>query len=340
MEHTNMKTTKENEIIIFKTKDGPSVDVCIKDETVWLTQSEMGELFEKAQSTINEHLKNIFKEGELEESEVKRKFGNSEKSHLITKPTYFYNLDVIISVGYRVKSKRGTQFRIWANKILKEFLLEGYVVNQNKLKGQSQKIKQLETTLKSIVEASHQKELSNTEAKGILTLIQDYTLALDLLDDYDHQRLSLSQTQKSAKKVITYKQALNVINTLREKFKRDGESVDLFGKEKDKSFKSSLSTIYQTFEKKELYPSIEEKAAHLLYFVIKNHSFVDGNKRIAAFIFVWFLENNDYLYTEEGKKRMDDNGLVALCLLIAHSKPEEKDTFVKLIVNLINKKNS
>ena len=334
-----MKTTKENEIIIFKTKDGPSVDVCIKDETVWLTQSEMGELFEKAQSTINEHLKNIFKEGELEESEVKRKFGNSEKSHLITKPTYFYNLDVIISVGYRVKSKRGTQFRIWANKILKEFLLEGYAVNQTKLKGQSQKIKQLETTIKSIVEASHQKELSNTEAKSILNLIQDYTLALDLLDDYDHQRLSLSQTKKSAKIIITYEQALNAINTLREKFRKDGESVDLFGKEKDQSFKSSLSTIYQTFEKKELYPSIEEKAAHLLYFVIKNHSFVDGNKRIAAFIFVWFLENNDYLYTEEGKKRIDDNGLVALCLLIAHSKPEEKETFVKLIVNLINQRN-
>ena len=334
-----MKTTKENEIIIFKTKDGPSVDVCIKDETVWLTQSEMGELFEKAQSTINEHLKNIFKEGELEESEVKRKFGNSEKSHLITKPTYFYNLDVIISVGYRVKSKRGTQFRIWANKILKEFLLEGYAVNQSKLKGQSQKIKQLETTIKSIVSASHQKELSNTEAKGILNFIQDYTLALDLLDDYDHQRLSVSQTKKSAKKIITYEQALDAINTLREKFKRDGESVDLFGKEKDQSFKSSLSTIYQTFEKKELYPSIEEKAAHLLYFVIKNHSFVDGNKRIAAFIFVWFLENNDYLYTAEGKKRIDDNGLVALCLLIAHSRPEEKETFVKLIVNLINKRN-
>jgi len=331
-----MKTTKENEIIIFKTKDGPAVDVQINNETAWLNQNQMTDLFEKDQSVISRHLNNIFKEKELD------KKSNMQKMHIPNsdKRVNFYSLDVIISVGYRVKSKRGTQFRIWANKILKEFLLEGYAVNQNKLKGQSQKIKQLETTIKSIVEASHQKELSNTEAKGILNLIQDYTLALDLLDDYDHQRLSLSQTQKSAKKVITYEQALNVINTLREKFKRDGESVDLFGKEKDKSFKSSLSTIYQTFEKKELYPSIEEKAAHLLYFVIKNHSFVDGNKRIAAFIFVWFLENNDYLYTEEGKKRMDDNGLVALCLLIAHSKPEEKDTFVKLIVNLINKKNS
>jgi len=330
-----MKSKKDNKVTIFKTKDGPAVDVQINNETAWLNQNQMTDLFEKDQSVISRHLNNIFKEKELD------KKSNMQKMHIPNsdKPVNFYSLDVIISVGYRVKSKRGTQFRIWANKILKEFLLEGYAVNQNKLKGQSQKIKQLETTIKSIVEASNQKELSNTEAKGILKLIQDYTLALDLLDDYDHQRLSLSQTKKSAKKIITYEQALNAINTLREKFKKDGESVDLFGKEKDQSFKSSLSTIYQTFEKKELYPSIEEKAAHLLYFVIKNHSFVDGNKRIAAFVFVWFLENNDYLYTAEGKKRIDDNGLVALCLLIAHSKPEEKETFVKLIVNLINKRN-
>eukprot|EP01047_Picozoa_sp_COSAG01_P000048 COSAG01_NODE_1_length_100484_cov_170.446142_48_plen_332_part_00 len=330
-----MKSKKDNKVTIFKTKDGPAVDVQINNETAWLNQNQMTDLFEKDQSVISRHLNNIFKEKELARK------SNMQKMHIPNsdKPVNFYSLDVIISVGYRVKSKRGTQFRVWANKILKEFLLEGYAVNQSKLKGQSQKIKQLETTIKSIVEASHQKELSNTEAKGILNLIQDYTLALDLLDDYDHQRLSLSQTKISTKKVITYEQGLNAIITLREKFRKDGESVDLFGKEKDESFKSSLSTIYQTFEKKELYPSIEEKAAHLLYFVIKNHSFVDGNKRIAAFIFVWFLENNDYLYTEEGKKRIDDNGLVALCLLIAHSKPEEKETFVKLIVNLINKRN-
>ena len=335
MEHIHMKSKKDNKVTIFKTKDGPAVDVQINNETAWLSQNQMTDLFEKDQSVISRHLNNIFKEKELD------KKSNMQKMHIPNsdKPVNFYSLDVIISVGYRVKSKRGTQFRIWANKILKEFLLEGYTVNQTKLKGQSRKIKQLETTIKSIVSASHQKELSHSEAKGILNLIQDYTLALDLLDDYDHQRLSLSQTQKSEKKVITYEQALDAINTLREKFKRDGESVDLFGKEKDQSFKSSLSTIYQTFEKKELYPSIEEKAAHLLYFVIKNHSFVDGNKRIAAFVFVWFLENNDYLYTKEGKKRIDDNGLVALCLLIAHSKPEEKETFVKLIVNLINKRN-
>lgn len=330
-----MKSKKDNKVTIFKTKDGPAVDVQINNETAWLNQNQMTDLFEKDQSVISRHLNNIFKEKELDRK------SNMQKMHIPNsdKPVNFYSLDIIISVGYRVKSKRGTQFRIWANKVLKEFLLEGYAVNQSKLKGQSQKIKQLETTIKSIVEASHQKELSHTEATGILNLIQDYTLALDLLDDYDHQRLSVSQTKKSAKKIITYEQALNAINTLREKFRKDGESVDLFGKEKDQSFKSSLSTIYQTFEKKELYPSIEEKAAHLLYFVIKNHSFVDGNKRIAAFIFVWFLENNDYLYTEEGKKRIDDNGLVALCLLIAHSKPEEKETFVKLIVNLINKRN-
>ena len=330
-----MKSKKDNKVTIFKTKDGPAVDVQINNETAWLSQNQMTDLFEKDQSVISRHLNNIFKEKELDRK------SNMQKMHIPNsdKPVNFYSLDVIISVGYRVKSKRGTQFRIWANKVLKEFLLEGYAVNQSKLKGQSQKIKQLETTIKSIVEASNQKELSHTEAKGILNLIQDYTLALDLLDDYDHQRLSLSQTQKSKKRMITYEQALDAINTLQEKFRKDGESVSFFGKEKDQSFKSSLSTIYQTFEKKELYPSIEEKAAHLLYFVIKNHSFVDGNKRIAAFIFVWFLENNDYLYTTEGKKRIDDNGLVALCLLIAHSKPEEKETFVKLIVNLINQRN-
>ena len=248
-----MKSKKDNKVTIFKTKDGPAVDVQINNETAWLSQNQMTDLFEKDQSVISRHLNNIFKEKELDRKR------NMQKMHIPNsdKPVNFYSLDVIISVGYRVKSKRGTQFRIWANKILKEFLLEGYVVNQNKLKGQSQKIKQLEITIKSIVEASHQKELSNTEAKGILKLIQDYTLALDLLDDYDHQRLSLSQTQKSEKRMITYEQALDAINTLREKFRKDGESVDLFGKEKDQSFKSSLSTIYQTFEKKELYPSIE-----------------------------------------------------------------------------------
>ena len=191
---------KDNKVTIFKTKDGPAVDVQINNETAWLNQNQMTDLFEKDQSVISRHLNNIFKEKELD------KKSNMQKMHIPNsdKPVNFYSLDVIISVGYRVKSKRGTQFRIWANKILKEFLLEGYDVNQNKLKGQSQKIKQLETTIKSIVEASNQKELSNTEANGILNLIQDYTLALDLLDDYDHQRLSLSQTQKSEKRMITY----------------------------------------------------------------------------------------------------------------------------------------
>ena len=224
-----MKSIKDNKVTLFKTKDGPDVDVQINNETAWLSQNQMTDLFEKDQSVISRHLNNIFKEKELDRK------SNMQKMHIPNsdKPVNFYSLDVIISVGYRVKSKRGTQFRIWANKVLKEFLLEGYAVNQSKLKGESQKIKQLETTIKSIVSASHQKELSNTEAKGILNLIQDYTLALDLLDDYDHQRLSLSQTQKSKKRMITYEQALDAINTLREKFKRDGESVDLFGKDKD-----------------------------------------------------------------------------------------------------------
>ena len=238
-----MKSKKDNKVTIFKTKDGPAVDVQINNETAWLSQNQMTDLFEKDQSVISRHLNNIFKEKELDRK------SNMQKMHIPNsdKPVNFYSLDVIISVGYRVKSKRGTQFRIWANKILKEFLLEGYTVNQTKLKGQSRKIKQLETTIKSIVSASHQKELSHSEAKSILNLIQDYTLALDLLDDYDHQRLSLSQTQKSEKKVITYEQALDAINTLQEKCRKEGESVSFFGKEKDQSIKILFLKKYIIF---------------------------------------------------------------------------------------------
>ncbi|MBT5856493.1 virulence protein RhuM/Fic/DOC family protein [bacterium] len=339
-----MKTTKENQILIFKSDTGPEVDVTLIDENIWLTQAQMAELFERTRENITLHIKNIFNEEELDEKVVCKESLHTTQHGALKKKTQtstvkLYNLDVIISVGYRVKSKRGTQFRIWANRVLKDYLIQGYAVNENKLKGQTQKIKQLEATIQSIVSASDQKELTNTEAKGVLRVIQDYTLALDLLDQYDHQKLQIENTNKQTGTVISYEEAMNAIATLEQKFRTDGESVGFFGKEKDDSFRSSIATIYQTFDQKELYPSIEEKAAHLLYFVIKNHSFVDGNKRIAAFVFVWFLERNDYLYAPDGRRRIEDNGLVALCLLVAHSKPDEKDVFVKLIVNLINKRN-
>ena len=329
------KKSSKGEILIYKTVDGETqLDVKLEEETVWLTQKQISILFDKNIRTINEHINNVFKEGELFTEAVIRNFritASDGKSY----NTKFYNLDVIISVGYRVKSKRGTQFRIWANKILKDYLVNGYSLNEKRLKEQSEKIKELETTLEIFSNVVESYQLKQDEFSGILKIVSDYTRALDLLDDYDHQKLKIDGTSIAGKFKIEYSSAKKVIKKLKEKF---GGS-DLFGKEKDQSFKSTVNVIYQTFGKKELYPSLEEKAAHLLYFTIKNHSFVDGNKRIAAAIFLWYLEMNNYLYGKNGRKRIADNALVALCLLIAESYPKEKDTIVKVVINLINKLN-
>jgi len=329
------KEFPKGEIVIYKASDGQTqLDVNLQDESVWLTQKQMSTLFEKDVRTINEHIKNVFRDGELLEESVIRNFritasdGKSYKAN-------FYNLDVIISVGYRVKSKRGTQFRIWANRVLKDYLLKGYALNEKKLKEQKEKIKELETTLEIFSNVAENYLLKQDEFSGILKVVTDYTRALEILDDYDNQRLVIDRTTKELKFKIEYNSAKRVIKKLKEKF--GGSS--LFGREKDQSFKGTVGAIYQTFGKKELYPSIEEKAAHLLYFTIKNHSFVDGNKRIAAALFLWFLEMNNYLYGKNGRKRIADNALVALCLLIAESNPKEKEVIVKVVVNLINKLN-
>ncbi|EJF10373.1 MULTISPECIES: virulence protein RhuM/Fic/DOC family protein [Pontibacter] len=323
------------EIFIYETESGQStIDVKLQQETVWLTQKEMARLFEKGRATITEHIRNVFNEGELDEKQVCRKFRHTAedgKSYLTT----YYNLDVIISVGYRVKSKRGTQFRIWATNILRKHLVEGYTLNEKRLKEQAQKYNDLKQTVKLLQNVIQRKELSTDESTGLLQIISDYTYALDILDDYDHQRLAIQGTHKTEYFRITYDSAIAAIRTLKEKF---GGS-DLFGREKDESFQSSVNTIYQTFGNEELYPSMEEKAANLLYFVVKNHSFSDGNKRIAAFLFVWFMEKNQLLYTAYGQKRIADNALVALTLLIAESDPTEKDMMIKVVVNLINQSN-
>jgi len=325
----------KGEIVIYKASDGSTqLDVKLAEETVWLTQKQMSLLFDKNVRTINEHIKNIFSEGELDENSVIRNFRITANDGKIYS-TKFYNLDVIISVGYRVKSKRGTQFRIWSNSVLKEYLVKGYVLNEKKLKEQTEKIKEIEKTLEIFSNVVEHYQLDRDEFSGILKVVSDYTRALDLLDDYDHQRLKIDRTSKNEIFRIDYESAKKIIKKLKEKF--GGSS--LFGKEKDQSFKGTLGAIYQTFSKKEVYPSIEEKAAHLLYFTIKNHSFVDGNKRIAAALFLWFLEMNNYLYGKNGRKRIADNALVALCLLIAESNPKEKDTIAKVVVNLINKFN-
>ena len=251
----------------------------------------------------------------------------------VNQPVAFYSLDVIISVGYRVKSQRGVQFRRWANRVLKEYLLKGYVVNERIRKRQITELRQLVQMLGRTIQK--QPLLKTDENQALFDIVVDYTYALDMLDDYDYQRLGLKETTQEEKFQATYDNAIQAIAALREKF---GGST-LFGNEKDDSFKSSIGQIYQTFDRKDLYPSVEEKAAMLLYLVTKNHSFTDGNKRIAAALFLWFLNNNGILYRKDGSKRIADNTLVALTLMIAESKPEEKDVMVKVVVNLINQRN-
>jgi prophage maintenance system killer protein len=330
-----MSKSIDQQIVIYQTDDGKiELEIALAEETVWLSQMQICDLFDKNKRTISEHIRNIFKEGELQENSVVRKSRTTAadgKSYEVNQ----YNLDVIISVGYRVKSQRGTQFRIWANNILKQYLIQGYALNEQKLREQQEKLHDLQQAIVLSSRLIHNKTLSTSESQGILAILEKYSHALTVLDDYDHQRLQIEGTQKAEQAPIRYEEAMAQIHLWREREKLCG----LFGNEKDDSFKSSLATIYQTFGGGELYPSIDEKAANLLYFIVKNHSFSDGNKRIAAAIFVWFLERHDYLYSAEGKKRIADNALVAFTLLIAESKPEEKDTIVKVIINLINGEN-
>ncbi|MGB5846950.1 MAG: RhuM family protein [Ignavibacteriaceae bacterium] len=332
------KESPKGEIVLYKTPEGDTqIDVKLEEDTVWLNQDQICRLFTKVKSTISYHISSIYKEGELSKSSTVRKFRTVqiEGNRKIERELEHYNLDVIISVGYRVKSKLGTQFRIWANKILKDYLIKGYALNEKRLKYQKERIKELEKTLDIFSKITESHQLKQDEFAGIIRVVKDYTYALDTLDNYDSNTLKISSTNKREGFQIDYESSNKVIKKMKEKF--GGSS--LFGKEKDKSFKGTIGTIYQTFGKKELYPSVDEKAAHLLYFTIKNHSFVDGNKRIAAALFLWFLQMNNYLYTKDGRKRIPDNALVALCLLIAESNPKEKDMIVKVVINLINKKN-
>ena len=275
------------------------------------------------------------KEGELEQEATVKEYLTVQKEgeRNVSRKVKYYNLDVIISVGYRVKSKRGTAFRIWARKILKDYLIKGYAVNERLRKEQIGELRQLVGMLGRTIQ--NQQVLSNDETNALFEVVTDYTYALDTLDNYDYERLTINKTTKEEPFHATYENAMEAINGLREKF---GGSV-LFGNEKDDSFKSSIGQIYQTFGGEELYPSVEEKAAMLLYLVTKNHSFSDGNKRIAATLFLWFLNGNHILYHPDGSKRITDSTLVALTLMIAESKTEEKDVMVKVVVNLINKNN-
>ena len=325
-----MTETLNDKIIIYQSEDGKTqLDVKLEGETVWLSTKQMAELFDKEESNIRRHVNNVFKEAELaRENNVHFLHVNGVK-----KPVPYYTLDVIISVGYRVHSQRGVRFRQWANSVLKQYLVKGYAINENIRKHQIAELRQLIQVLGRAIQQQPAK--TTDESNALFDVVVDYTYALDTLDNYDYQRLHIAKTTKEEPFHATYENAMHEIDVLRQKF---GGSA-LFGNEKDESFKSSIGQIYQTFDGTELYPSVEEKAAMLLYLVTKNHSFSDGNKRIAATLFLWFMNNNAILYRPDGTKRIADNTLVALTLMIAESKTEEKDIMVKVVVNLINQAN-
>ena len=329
-----MTENLNDKIIIYQSEDGKTqLDVKLEHETVWLTQKQIAELFGTKRPAITKHLKNIYASEELTEDStcsILEHMGNDGRQIYNTK---YYNLDAILSVGYRVNSKNATRFRQWANSVLKQYLVKGYAINEDIRKHQIAELRQLIQVLGRTIQQQPAK--TTDESNALFDVVVDYTYALDTLDNYDYQRLHIAKTTKEEPFHATYENAMHEIDVLRQKF---GGSV-LFGNEKDESFKSSIGQIYQTFDGTELYPSVEEKAAMLLYLVTKNHSFSDGNKRIAATLFLWFMNNNAILYRPDGTKRIADNTLVALTLMIAESKTEEKDIMVKVVVNLINQAN-
>jgi prophage maintenance system killer protein len=324
------------DLIIYTTDNNETqVNIVFDNDTLWLNQKQIAEVFGTEVPAINKHIKNIIKEAELkpEATISKMETVQMEGTRKVTRTLDYYNLDMIISIGYRVNSKKATQFRIWATQRLKDYLVQGYAINQKRLKETESKFQELKQAVKLLESVVKAKEITGDEAQGLLKVLNDYAFALDILDQYDHQTLKISETEDKEIFQISYPEAIKAIERLKTKF---GGS-NLFGNEKDASFKSSLETICQTFQGVDLYPTVQEKASHLLYFVTKNHSFSDGNKRIAAFLFVWFLDRNSLLY-KHGKKIIDDNALVALTLMIAASKPEEKEIINKVIINLINNK--
>jgi len=311
-------------VVLYKAPDGSiSLDVKLRDETVWLNLNEMAQLFDRDKSVISRHLRNVFIEKELERKSVVAFFATTAADRKTYKVEYF-NLDAILSVGYRVNSKRGTQFRIWATRVLRDHILRGYTVNERRLK-------ELNQAIRLIADVAERRVLSGEEATALLRVVADYSFALDLLDAYDRQAVTLPKGSRRRVEGITLEEARQTVSRLRGHY----GAGSLFGRERDNSLAGALQAILQTFGKKELYPTLEGKAAHLLYFLVKNHPFVDGNKRIAATLFLWFLQKNSALYRSDGTKRIADNALVAMTLLIAESRPEEKDLLTRVLVHLI-----
>ncbi len=337
MKENRIIANNGSSIVLFTTEDGNTqLEVKLEKDTVWLNREQIAQLYGRDYKTIAKHINNALRE-ELEGEPVVAKFATPKKygrkeGYNQMQNIDYYNLDMIISVGYRVKSRNGIVFRKWANNILKQYLIKGYAIDQRRLDHYDE--------LKDVVRLMSraltlQDKVSEGEYAGLFNVITDYVYALDTLDRYDYQTLGIEKTTKEEPFRATYENAMDAINALKVKF---GGS-QWFANEKDDSFKSSIGQIYQTFGGEDLYPSVEEKAAMLLYLVVKNHSFSDGNKRIAAMLFLWFMEKNGVLYSADGRKRIADNTLVALTLMIAESRTEEKDVMVKVVVNLINKDN-
>jgi len=324
---------KKGEIVIYRSPTGPEISVKLEKDTVWLDAHLMAKLFDVNRPAIVKHINNIYRSGELDKKSTCSILEQVAADGKIRKMN-LYNLDVIISVGYRVNSKRATQFRIWATKILKEHLVKGYTINEKNILQTQNKLKELQKAISFLQEKSKNKLLIGQE-REILNLLSNYSKTLTLLEKYDKEKLTFIKKTKSKFK-LKYEEIIKVINEIKKDLINRNEASDLFGKEINNKLKDILDNIYQTFGKRELYPSLEEKAAHLLYFIIKDHPFIDGNKRIASFLFIYFLDKNNFLYRHNGEKKINDNALTALALLIAISNPKDKEILIKITTNLIS----
>lgn len=323
------KNFKKGEIVIYRSKEGPKLEVRLKGETVWLRQNEIARLYGKDRSVITKHINNIFSDKEVD------KKSNVQFLHIPNsdKPVAFYSLDIILAIGYRTNSARAIDFRKWATKVLKNYLIQGFVINEKRLIQVQNKLKELQNTVNFLQEKSKHQLLSGQEQK-IFDLLVNYSKTLTILDQYDKGKLKLTKKTKSSF-ILKYEETKKIIEEIKKELILKKEASDLFGLEIDKKFQAILGNIYQSFNGEELYSSLEEKAAHFLYFVIKDHPFVDGNKRIGSFLFVYFLDKNNYLYRESGEKKINDNALTALSILIAVSDPKDKEILIKIITNLL-----
>lgn len=326
----------KGEIIIYQLENGENkLEVHLENETIWLNLNQIVQLFQRDKSVISRHIRNIFEEEELNENSVVAFFATTATDKKTYQVEYF-NLDVIISVGYRVNSKRGTQFRTWATQTLKDHLVKGYTINEKRLQEQQEKFKELHQTVEFLKTTTGTKNLSDSETQGLLEIISRYTRSFILLNQFDSNAIQAVPSGKKLTYELAEEESLRAIEQLKKELIQKGEASDLFGRQRDESFTGILSSVVQTFGGVYLYPSIEEQAAHLLYFVIKNHPFADGNKRIGAFLFVLFLHRNQHLFRNEGEPKINDNALVALALLVAQSDPANKELMIKLVINLTN----